>query len=151
MKRYGIALLLGCIIISSCTKNMVSKIPRISFVAFIPKDSMIVNIDTTWLEFKLTDGDGDIGNDTVSVIHVKDIRTDTMSETTFPFPEIDATVEDPKKGLTGVCIFSPGMPAPRADANHQTHGDTLYYEVYITDRANNESNHIITNKFVVRN
>ena len=130
---------------------MVSKIPHISLVGFLPADSMLANIDTVLLEFKFTDGDGDIGNDTISVIHVKDIRTDSTGIAKFSFPDIDGSIEDPKKGLTGVCVFSPGMPHPRFDSVHMLNGDTLYYEVYITDRANNESNHIITNKFRVKN
>ncbi|MFI5195615.1 MAG: hypothetical protein ACHQD8_00865 [Chitinophagales bacterium] len=152
MKINGIAFLLFlAIAFSACNKSTVSKIPQISLIAFVPKDSMIVNIDTCYIEFSLVDGDGDIGNDTVSVIHLKDSRFDSAGFVKTPFPAIDASIEDPKKGLQGTCLFFPvPQPTPRTDPFHVIHGDTLSYELYITDRAGHESNHIITHPFIVR-
>ena len=152
MKIIGIALLLFlAIAFSECNKNSLSNIPHISLIAFVPADSMIVNIDTCGIKFALTDGDADIGNDTVSVIHLKDSRFESAGFIKTPFPAIDVTIEDPKKGLQGTCIFFPiPQPAPRTDSIHTLLGDTLSYELYITDRAGHESNHIITHSFIVR-
>jgi hypothetical protein len=135
---------------SSCEKNMVSKIPYINLLAFEP-DSMRVNIDTTYFEFDITDGDADIGNDTVSVIHLRDSRFDTAGFVKTPFPPIDGSIQDPKKGMEGYCVFFPfPQPVPRGDSIHTHFGDTLTYELYITDRAGNESNHITTHPLIIR-
>ena len=151
MKISGIAFLLFlAIAFVACDKNTVSKIPHISLIAFAPRDSMIANIDTCKIEFSLVDGDGDIGNDTVSVIHLKDSRYESAGFVKTPFPAIDPSIEDPKKGLQGTCLFSPVPPPVPRDSIHAVTGDTLSYELYITDRAGHESNHIITHSFIVR-
>ncbi len=150
--KSGLIVLISCgLLFSACQKNTVSKIPHISLVAFIPSDSMIVNIDTAFVDFKFTDGDGDIGSsDDASVIHIKDSRYDT-GYAIYKFPNIDQSIEDPKKGLVGEVWFIPDPPpVPRDDSNHTLHGDTLTYEFYITDRAHNESNHIITHPLIIR-
>ncbi len=134
----------------SCQKNSVSKIPIISLMVFWPADSMTVNIDTTYVEFALTDGDGDIGNSATSVIYYRDSRYATDSFLTAPFPDIDPTIEDPKKGLQGTCVFYPvPQPVPRSDTFH-AHRDTLSYELYITDRAGHQSNHITTHQVIIK-
>jgi hypothetical protein len=149
--RYLALLLFASIFFASCDKSSVSKIPHIALIAFFPSDSIIkVNVDTTYIEFSLTDGDGDIGNDTVSVIHLQDSRFISSGYSKALFPAIDATIEDPKKGLQGTCIFYPlPQPVPRSDSAH-TLADTLWYELYITDRANHESNHITTHSLIIR-
>ena len=134
----------------SCQKNTVSKIPNISLIKFAP-DSMRVNIDTTYIAFSITDGDADLGNDTVSVIYLRDSRFDSAGFVKTQFPIIDGSVEDPKKGLQGTCVFFPvPQPVPRLDSLHVATGDTLFYEFYITDRANHESNHITTHTLIIR-
>ena len=136
---------------TACEKNTVSKIPSISLMAFMPVDSMIVNIDTCYIEFSLTDGDGDIGNSPTSQIYIKDSRFDSLGFVNFSFPTIDGSIETPKYGLQGTCIFFPvPQPTPRLDSIHLVTGDTLTYELYITDRAGHQSNHIITRPLIVR-
>ena len=150
MKRY-LLLLLMVSLLASCEKNKVSKIPHISLMSFTPNDSMVVNIDTALVIFKFTDGNADIGNDTVSAIWIKDSRYDSAGFQKYSFPNIDATIEDPKKGLTGTVYFFPDpQPVPRGDSIHLATGDTLHYEFYITDRARNESNHLITHHLIIR-
>ena len=126
-----------------------SKIPHISLVAFFPGDT-IKNGDTCYVEFKFTDGDGDISNDTNSAVFARDTRFDTGFQKNL-FPAITpATIEDPKNGLSGTVLF---MPIPiavlRADSLHQATGDTLSYEIYITDRAGHQSNHITTSRVII--
>lgn len=132
-----------------------SKIPHIALIAFLPQDSMQVNVDTAVIYFSLVDGDGDIGyanpapGDT-SNIYWKDSR-DSSGFVATPFPAIDVSIEDPKKGLEGKCTFFPlPQPTPRTDSLHAATGDTLYYEFYIVDRAGHQSNHITTHTFIVR-
>ena len=151
MRFRAIALLLfASVFFASCDKSAVSKIPHIALIAFFPSDSTIkVNVDTTYIEFSLTDGDGDIGNDTVSVIYLQDSRFISSGYTKVQFPAIDGSIEDPKKGLTGTCVFYPlPQPVPRSDSSHLG-GDTLSYELYITDRANHASNHITTHPLYI--
>lgn len=136
---------------TACQKNTASKIPQISLLYFLPQDSMKVNIDTCFIIFSLTDGDGDIGNDSLSAIYMKDSRYPAAGFVKTPFPQIDPSIEDPKNGLEGTCTFIPvPQPEPRLDSLHMATGDTLYYELYIKDRAGNESNHITTHTIIVR-
>jgi hypothetical protein len=112
---------------------------------------MHANIDTAYIQFSFSDGDGDIGNDSVSGIYFKDSRYPDIGFIKADFPDIDPSIEDPKKGLEGTCLFFPvPTPTPRNDTFHIKHGDTLSYELYIKDRANNESNHIVTKPLIVR-
>jgi len=112
---------------------------------------MKANFDTCFFEFGITDGDGDIGNDTTSMIYLKDSRYDTAGFVAIPFPQIDQSIEDPKKGLQATCWFYPyPLPTPRPDSLHSTLGDTLTYEFYIKDRAGHESNHITTHPLIIR-
>lgn len=147
--RWLAFLLLAVAFFPSCEKNTVSKIPHISLIRFGP-DVIQVNLDTAFIEFSLTDGDADIGNDNTSQIYLKDTRYESAGFIPTPFPEIDGTIEDPKKGLQGVCLFIPvPQPAPRTDSLHMAVGDTMSYEIFIKDRAGNESNHIITNQIII--
>jgi len=117
---------------------------------------MTANVDTAFIEFSLVDGDGDIGysnpqtGDT-SQIYFRDSRFDSAGFVPNQFPAIDVTIEDPKKGLQGTCLFYPlPQPSPRTDSLHTATGDTLFYELYIVDRAGHQSNHIVTHSIIVR-
>jgi hypothetical protein len=150
--RYIALVLFISLLLPSCEKNTVSKIPQISLITFYPLDSMRVNIDTSFIYFSLIDGDADIGNsDSVSGIFLKDSR-DSGGFMRFPFPFISPPeIEDPKKGLEGKCLLYPvPQPVPRSDSIHVATGDTLYYQLYITDRAGHHSDTITTNTFFVR-
>ncbi len=152
MKMWLLVILSGCIMLASCEqKNQVSKIPHISLKAFGP-DSIRANYDTAYIQFSFTDGDADLSNDTLSSVYIKDKRFDSAGFVRYDFPSIDPSIEDPKKGLTGiglVLLLNPA-PVPRADSFHAIKGDTTSFEMYITDRARNESNHIITPSLIIR-
>ena len=117
---------------------------------------MTANIDTYLIEFSLTDGDGDIGyaNPTAgdtSQIYWEDSRYDTAGFISAQFPAIDVSIENPKYGLQGTCIFMPiPQPTPRTDSLHMALGDTLFYRLYITDRAGHHSDTITTPSFIVK-
>ena len=155
--RYIACIVFALIAFSACQKNTVSKIPSIALIYFGP-DSIKLNRDTAFLEFRLTDGDGDLGNDPNSTatpikydIYIKDFRYDTGFAGYF-FPAIDHAIEDPKKGLEGTCLFAflPSILTSRSDSLHLLNGDTTRFEVYIEDRAGDTSNHIFTSNIIMR-
>ncbi len=139
----------------SCQKNNnVSKIPQIGLIYFGSgegTDSMRLNFDTAFLKFSIVDGDADLGVGTHADIFIKDFRYDT-GYVGYSFPTIDQTIEDPKKGIQGTCTFEflPDILTSRSDSLHMATGDTTHFEVYIEDRAGNQSNHIVTGPIIMR-
>lgn len=119
----------------------------------MPQDTFFTNKDTAYIQFKFVDGDADIGVDnTKSAVYLKDLRFDTAVFTKNDFPEIDESIQDPLKGLQGTIYLLPYMeqqPVCRQDSVHK-YGDTIVYELYITDRAGNESNHIVTKPLFIK-
>lgn len=150
MKFRVVFLLLAAMVgFAGCEKNSVSKIPNISLIASGP-NVIRVNLDTAFVYFSITDGDADLGNDTVSVIYWKDSRYDSLGYIKAEFPEIDPDILDPKKGLTATCVLYPvPQPTPRLDSIHLATGDTFTYEIYIKDKAGHESNHITTPPIII--
>ncbi len=153
MRRYFLIVLVFSALFYSCAKNSVSKIPHISLIAMQPQDSFLLNKDTLMIVFKFTDGDGDLrsdASDTFSGVYLKDSRFDSAGFVKSLFPIVNPAIEDPKKGLTGICYFFPyPQPTPR-DSSHYATGDTLTYELYIVDKAQHESNHIVTQRLIIR-
>ncbi len=147
MNRFLI-LIFSALVLASCSKNTMSKIPSISGLKLYPADSFIIGVDTAIMKFDFADGDADIANDPKSMVYVKDSRYDTGFQA-YEFPSITSTIEDPNKGLIGTVYLLPIQPTPR-DSVHYHKGDTLTYEVYITDRAGNQSNHLISAPFYLR-
>ncbi len=155
--RYVFYLSLIAVAVFSCQKSSdVSKIPQIGLIYFGSTqgaDSIIQNIDTGLLQFSIVDGDADLGNSATGTqkdIYIKDSRYDTGYVGYF-FPTIDQSIEDPKKGIQGICtfVFTPDMLSMRYDSLHKA-GDTVSLELYIVDRAGHQSNHIVTGKIYIR-
>lgn len=151
--RYLALLLLLAVSVVSCEKNTVSKIPQIGLLSFGPP-VVRVNIDTARLIFSIRDGDGDLGlpqNGTDYDIYIKDFRYPEAGFTGYFFPIIDVNIEDPAKGVRGICEFQflPFMLVPRLDSIHITNGDTTHFEFYIKDRAGNTSNVLSTENIIM--
>ena len=151
--RYLLYILSFALAAASCQKNNVSKIPQIGLIYFGP-DVAIYKKDTPTLEFSITDGDGDLGNDPGSGqydIYIKDFRFDT-GYTGYYFPAIDRSIEDPKKGLTGTCIFefTPDIFTYRDESLHNATGDTTKFAFYIMDRAGHHSDTLYTKSIIIR-
>jgi hypothetical protein len=143
--------LLNAVLLTACEKNNASKIPHIGLTSFGPESTMRVIVDTCFIQFTIVDGDGDLANDSISGIYLKDSRYESAGFIKTAFPFIDPTIEDPKKGLEGNCTFFPvPQPEPRLDSIHMTIGDTIVYEFYIMDRAHHESNHIVLHPIIVK-
>ena len=132
--------------------------PVIEFLEF-SKDSLFqgsLNSDSLFLKFSFTDGDGDFGNeadDTEQNIFIIDNRTGLFHDQ-FKSPLI------PKQGsnngivgevtirlFTTCCLFPEGIPA--CDNPPQYPYDTLSFEIFVVDRAGNESNHIVTEDLIL--
>ncbi len=152
--RNVILLLLAVLLFSSCEKNEVSKIPQIVFLQFSP--SIIkAGRDTAFMQFSVRDGDADLGvtpGANKYDIYIKDMRFDSANFVGYLFPGIDPGILDPAKGITGTCtfLFIPQLLYPRTDSPWHYKFDTARFEVYITDRAGNSSNRIVTDPLVMQ-
>ena len=112
-----------------------------------PRNPVVItdfDADSLSLFINFEDGDGDLGDTTtgMSNIFIKDLKTNIIDAyqmdpipSSGSVPDISGTIEV-KLGpnLIGRCLL-PGISTPL---------DTTRYEVYIKDRAGNESNKIIT-------
>ena len=131
-----------------------SDTPEIEFVSF-SKTTMVqgfgVSQDFTYLTISFTDGDGDLGTDTMSTVYFDDTRTEGNDFLEYAAPFIpeqgtgngisgEMTIKVP----TTCCIHpDPNLAPDGCDADFQGTGitkDTVVYEVYIIDRAGNKSN-----------
>lgn len=149
--RNVLFLLLATLLLAACQKNDLSKIPRIGLTYFGP-EIMRVNTDTVRMQFSVEDGDADLGvskNSSYFDIYIKDFRFDT-GYVGYYFPEFDENLKDATKGLKGKCVFefTTSILYPRSDSAHML-SDTTHFEVYIRDKAGNESNHFVTGNVIM--
>lgn len=155
MKRCTFLFLALLAAFSSCkNNNSMSNIPSISLISMTP-DSIKqgASEDTVYIKFGLEDGDADLGHDVSSTdkdIYIRDNHTDSF--TGYNFPEIAQGILDPSKGITGACTFKMlgALIYVRQDSIHLLNGDTVSYELYIKDKAGNNSNHITTPNLYIR-
>jgi len=133
--------------------------PFIEFMS-MSKNTMIQNrhnSDSVFVFISFTDGDGDLGygvSDTMKNVFVTDSRTGFLSDR-FKTPEIPP--EGANNGISGTlrillyttcCIFPDNIPPCEKNVpGYPT--DTLYYEIYITDRAGHVSNIIRTDDIIL--
>ena len=98
--------------------------------------------DTAAILFSYTDGDADLGNDATSSsgIYLKDSRDSSVA--VYLFPEIPGQLLKPDEGMEGrSAVFLTGdlyLPP----TNPLQIDDTVTYELFVKDRAGNESNHV---------
>jgi hypothetical protein len=151
MRSYIAILAITVFLFASCSKNNLSKIPQISSLTITP-DSIKAGSsrDTVYLKFHIVDGDGNLGNDHNSTnydIYLIDNRDSSV--TGYFFPYIPSQVTSDGNGIEGDCIVKllAAFIVPRA--NHPN-GDTVHYEVYVKDQAQNESNHLTTPDIYIR-
>lgn len=119
--------------------------------------------DTIRVTFSFTDGDGDLGRSEDSDqldIFLTDLRTGTPADN-YRIPEIPPL--GASNGIRGevtfnlfqtCCIFPQGIPLPcepnPANSITDFPQDTVVYELFIVDRAGNESNRIRTEAIFVQ-
>lgn len=115
---------------------------------FGPEDSIVMTIS-------FTDGDGDLGSTDDSLdVFVTDTRLDAAPLTyKLPFVPLQGT----GNGISGdisitlpttCCIFPNNIPPP-CNTLASFPQDTVVYEVFIKDRAGNESNRVLTDGIIL--
>lgn len=143
-------LILGLGLVSACIKKPDFPIePKIEFVGL--SDNIMVqnsfNTDSIVVTFSFTDGDGDIGDDTTNIFVID--QRDGFQAAAFSINDIPE--EGASRGIEGeisitiyttCCIFPDGTPPCTGSLTYPS--DTLIYEIYMVDRAGNESNRITT-------
>jgi hypothetical protein len=115
-----------------------------------------LNVDSLFLTFSFTDGDGDLGHeatDTARNIYIRDLRTGKFQDR-FKSPYIPE--EGIGNGITGeiqlllfttCCLFPDNIPPCSAPPQYPL--DTVIYEISIRDRAGNFSNKITTEPIIL--
>ena len=133
--------------------------PEIEFLRLSKPNLDIPNRDSLLLTIGFTDGDGDLGyEDKTPNIFFIDKRTD--SDTVFltyatPMVSlqgagngISGEISVVLNGIINVCCIYPDGSNP-CQANPLFPTDTVVYEIYIKDRAGNESNRILADPIVL--
>lgn len=161
MKRILFLLFISIIIWASCTKkayNYYPVEPQIYYKSLTPNaidfndTNAAVNIT-----FTFNDGDGDLGYDeteTAHNIYLKDSRDTTSADTTFgyPFPYIADNMRPKNGSLQGNVVVTLQRPyfSPRDSLHFALHGDTLFYKIYVQDKAGHKSNVITTDPIYIK-
>ena len=129
--------------------------PVIEFLSvssnFADQNSNTTFGDTVIATLSFTDGDGDIGNeDDEQTIFIRDLRDSSISNTAIQLPAVPEPGAN--NGISGeilfrilptCCIYPPEfLQIPCTPSTSSFRQDTVVYEVYIVDRAGNESNRV---------
>jgi hypothetical protein len=114
------------------------------------------NSDSIFIYLKFTDGDGDLGfeaEDSLPNLFVIDSRTDNIAES-IKIPKLPDTGtgngvsgEIELKLYTTCCLFSDNIPPCSVIDNIPT--DTLYYKIYMIDRAGHSSDTVYTDPIIL--
>ena len=160
MKQFPLFFLTGFLMVAGCIQPPDYPIePEIEYIS-LSKTILISgkdNEDETCSPFPLQTVDGDIGNfqengTSVLDMFLIDSRTGDFDEKfSIPFvPELGAangiSGEIYARIFTTCCIYPDYVTdaTTGCDPSQQYPVDTIVYEIYIMDRAGNESNHIFT-------
>ncbi len=155
MKQFIYLVALSLISLTACVTP--PEYPIEPVIDFIGLNKNIVNqgafgTDTLIITFSFTDGDGDLGVDTALTAFLIDTRDG--SEIPYKIPYIpeqgnnnaisgEITIEV----YTHCCIFDDGSDPCTSSPNQSS--DEMSYQIYIVDRAGNESNLTQTSTIVV--
>lgn len=115
----------------------------------------VSNTDSLYISANFTDGDGDLGdeNENKFNIFLIDNRTGNLQDK-FITPYVPPA--GASNGISGelqilvyttCCFFPDNIPPCESPPQYPT--DTISYDIYIVDRAGNESNHITTEQIVI--
>lgn len=130
--------------------------PSISFVSF-SKDTLIQaqnggvdqNVDSILIVISFRDGDGDLGDDQFPTVRLVDQRTNITEH--FRIPEIPRV--ESADGIEGeitievkttCCIYEDSDLFLPCNVYPEFPSNTLSYEIFLVDRADNQSNVITT-------
>jgi hypothetical protein len=135
--------------IFSCKKSSNSPIPFLALIRLSPDTVRNGNpADTVYINFRFSDGDGDLGNDPARGrydIYMADNRGGGLDTLRYFFPEIPDDAIDPVNGISGEGSLAVGGPSIRlrSDTVYQNNGDTVRYTMWIRDKAGNNSNPVL--------
>ncbi len=115
-----------------------------------------IRADSAMITISFTDGDGDLGREDMDSvdIFIIDNRIDFL-QPGFVIPFIGQ--QGVGKGISGeisflappnCCIFENGLPPCQPSTEFPI--DTVTYDIYIVDRAGNESNRVTTEPIFIR-
>ena len=146
-----VALLLGCVQPPSYPVE-----PAITYMS-LSKDTMLRGslVDSTFVTFSFTDGDGDIGSKDSLDLFLTDNRDGTVLRNRIPFvPELGASNgikgEIRVRILSTCCIFPDPFLNGCVDESASYPYDTVNYSIYLLDRKGNKSNVIEVEPVYVR-
>jgi len=152
--------LVGLALLQSCATPPEYPVEPIIEYMGISKDTLrrgAMQEDTTFVTFSFTDGDGDIGNKDSIDLFVTDSRTG-VTESQYRVPAVPRLgASNGIKGqitfrlFTTCCIFPPDLGLdPCFGEAASFRYDKVVYEIYLRDRAGNESNRIKTEPIYIR-
>lgn len=140
-------------LVTSCkkTKNN-NKLPVITLQGL---DSNTVvsgsSEDTVFIRFQVVDGDGDIAHDKVPNaehdIYITDSRTGEVLK--YYYPDIPAGTINPEEGVNAFVTLKVLAAFIETRLDHPL-GDTLTYDLYVKDKAGNQSNILTTPKVYIQ-
>lgn len=145
-----------CTVISCINPPDYPPEPQIEFLSITKNimDQSSLLGDSTLLTFTFQDGDGDLGSDSTINAFVIDKR-DGFEARKYVIPFIPP--QGAANGISGeisfalytsCCIYEDNYPPCSTNPNQAL--DTLIYQIYIEDRAGNQSNLIDTEPIILR-
>jgi hypothetical protein len=147
--------LFGCLVtlvlLAACTKNNDRDAkPKIRLEGVSPSRIVQGSADTVLIALHIEDGDADLYNDNQTQwIYVKDTARFPQSDpTTYLPPAVPDVLMNPANGFSGLyTIKLPGAFLTIEDTSLME--ETMAYEIFIKDKAGNESNRVYTGKIIL--
>jgi hypothetical protein len=132
------------VVLGSCAKDRFTTEPQIKFLSLNPNswNSDNTSLIGPKLRLQLTDREGDLGwrSDAPSYVYIRLSRDTTEPYDSLRFPALQ--LADPSNLNAEVEIdITEALPPPHFPRPFM---DTLYFDVYVKDRANHSSNIIRT-------
>jgi len=128
----------------SCAKDKFNTVPQIDFISLSPNNwaSNNPNLNGPILTFRLRDAEGDFGfqDTSISYVYIRNVADTLNSPDSLSFPNISLSDKSNLDMEVSVNINN-ALPPPHYP---RPYTDTLYFEVYVKDFANNKSNVIRT-------
>lgn len=147
MSRYFFFILFSLMLVAGCiNKPNFSVIPAITYEG-VNSTFVVSGQDSLIFQIDFEDGDGDLGSDnadtTVNAFMI-DSRTGFPVSYKIPYISPKGTTE----AISGSIWFT---LVPFAIACRPDHPDmdTVTYQIYIVDRAGNESNRVFTDQIII--
>lgn len=145
MKNLAIALI-AVVLLASCNKDKFTTVPQIAFESVKPQNISYLDFGATApdITISITDKEGDLGlvdgTDTAWVYMKNNLTGDFDS---LPFPNIKQAAG--KEFKAEVTFSSARVLKCKPRPGGVEHVDSLYFDVYVKDFADNKSNTITTN------